>query len=144
MPRGQYHWPPRRRETVYSQSRMDEASWPHGEIVNIERDKDCEENSEVLVMFKRPQEYRRTTGQHELTYKRCTTWSVKGLRGEVQYNDESGAQVCEDINHTQWSYVFTGEEYSFGGETELITYWFSDFEGNWDSSDGGMGRWDIE
>jgi hypothetical protein len=144
MPKGQYHWPPRRRDTVYCQSRYDEARWPHGEIVNIERDYDCPENSEVTVMFQRPIEYKRTQGAFVLQYKGSSFWSIKGLLGEIEYYDVSGVKVCEDIDRTQWRYIYTGEEYAFGGECELITYWFYDFEGNWDTTSGGMGRWDVD
>lgn len=131
------HWPPRVGDRLYQRSREDEERWPHGEIVAINRDRECPENSEVIILFKKHGSTI-TKGENILTYDGHIHWRLEN--GCIYVDGE----FVEEIDRLKWGYIFIGEEYSYPDEVDIKSLWFSDFDGNWSSSDGGNERWEIE
>jgi hypothetical protein len=121
-----HSWP-RLGDAVHQQSREDHEEWPHGKVISIDRDYQDPEFSKALVLFKRPLTVKKTQGTDVLVYNDNILWDAR----------DPGFKV------NSLHYEYTGDEYSWGGETEIKEFWFSDFEGNWSSSDGGNARWEI-
>lgn len=137
MSKGRYHWPPREGDRVYQQSRADQEEWPHGEIVMIERDWSNLDSSTALVKFFAHKNIIQQHGENVLVYDGSLHWKLDQGMVWTPENDWS------ELDQSKFSYLFTGEEYSWGGCDDLKTIWFEDFEGNWSSSDGGNARWEI-
>jgi hypothetical protein len=118
---------PRTGDAVFQQSREDHEEWPHGKIISIDRDYGFPDNNEILVLFKRPVTTRRTEGTHVLVYNDDILWDARK----------------PDFKVNSFQYEWTGDEYSWGGETEIKSFRQYDFEGNWSTSQGGNARWEI-
>ena len=118
---------PRKGDRVYDYSRFNAEEYPDGVVAYIERDWSCPENSQVVVKFQQPLSIRRSPGQYLLEINGTLLWDARK----------------PDFKAESYHYVWSGEEYSWGGETALVTYWSSDFEGNWSSHAGGSGSWEL-
>jgi hypothetical protein len=123
-----HDWP-RKGDAVHQQWKEDHEEWPHGRVISIDRDYQDIEQSKVLVLFKQPLITRRTKGSFILIYNDNIFWDARKSKFFV---------ILENP-----TYEYTGDEYSWGGETDIKEFWFSDFEGCWSSSQGGMARWEI-
>lgn len=99
------HWPPKYKDFVYDEDRLDVCRNPHGTVVRVLR-----EDEEVLVRFK---------------------------GGSIRY--ERGLIRVDGIAYPDSLSVLCPDWILRGGE--IRTYSFDDFEGRWESSDGGAGCW---
>jgi len=132
--KGRNHWPPRVNDWVYVQSRMDCQEHPHGQIIDVIRQDKY--TMDVLVRFFTPENRVHMRGENILRYGTDAFWKL-----------QDGMVLTEGnwvkLDHTQWNYVFTGEEYYWGGCDEIVEYSSDDFQGCWSTSAGGNNRWEI-
>lgn len=122
------HWPPRKGEQLYDSARFTSKEWPSGIIIAVLRNYGDPDSSEVMVKFENLTPVAQRRGRY-----------VLAAAGDIFWN---GLDPTFDPNVT-WSYIWVGEEQEFRSAPEIKTYYFYELEGNWDSSDGGMGRWEI-
>lgn len=121
------HWPPRINERVYSQSRMDEGLYPDGTIVHVEKEWGDEDQSEVIVEFRRPSTIRHAGGRWVLVINDNIHWDAR-----------------DDLVIKSQRYEYLGQEYGFPESTDICSYRFYDLDGNWSSSSGGQARWEVD
>lgn len=126
---------PRRDDRVFLQRRMDCKEYPDGRIIQVMRNHEDPELSEVMVHFKSPPP----------AYERA----ILTYNGEVNYKivDDMiqlyGADRIEELKSELFVYIFIGAEYAFEPCDEIITLNLMDLEGNYSSSAGGSGRWEL-
>lgn len=135
--RSQYHWPPKAGDRVYQLSRDDQGLWPHGEIIYVDRDWSDREAGKCIVKFFRHANVIAMRGYNLLCYDGETHWKIVGKT--ILYDGKE-----EVLDTRKFSYVYSGEEFEFGGCDDLRTYDFDAFSGNWSSSAGGNNRWEID
>jgi hypothetical protein len=127
---------PKRNDVVYMQSRMDSKEYPDGRIIQTMRNYEDPELSEVMIHFKSPPP----------TYERA----ILTYNGEIHYEVVGdivrlleGTERIEDLKPELFIYIFVGAEYAFEPCDEIITLSYMDLEGNYSSSAGGSGRWEL-
>lgn len=113
-------------QRLYQQSRMDAGEYPEGTIINVMRDYECPDLSEVMVKFVNAAT-KGKSGKYHLIYNGDILWDARR----------------KDFKVNTIEYIYVGEEEDFPETLEFKTFYVSDLEGNWSSSDGGMARWEI-
>lgn len=123
----------KKHDSVYSQRRLNNGTWPHGRVLFIERDRECSDLSQVCVLYEKPSTIKPGNAQPVLVLDGETHWKAFSREDNLAYF------------RGKKEYIWIGEEYQFeDGCNETETYYLSDFEGCWSSSAGGNNRWELE
>ncbi len=110
------HWPPKVRDKLRNQSRLDDGLRPDAVIILVDR-----EGEEVLVEYK---------GKTVVSVIDCFDWHGFTVR--------SHHWVIDGIMHHS---NVDPSMLDLGGG--LDSYCFDDLRGNWESSEGGEGLWMV-